>query len=274
MPSITRILITEIRWRALYVIRKLFALTGRSWNDFYAWMLDFQDRNVTLDQILARRSAPGTFKGLFDWQRGDYYADFMGRHGVRGDHRILDYGCGYGRVTIPLLKRQDPAGFYIGTEISKKRLALAREWITRENLDKTNFDLVLSNDNSMQFLADHSINVVWVLSVFNHMPDPELDTLLLAIARVLRPGGMLFCYYLADNASGNGADAAVKTFRRSERDMIGRLTGLGFTLRTLTDFDDDLSNRDSTSRMLLAIKSTFGSGKPIAEKHGQLANVS
>jgi ubiquinone/menaquinone biosynthesis C-methylase UbiE len=254
MTSLSARVKGAVRWPALFVIRKLFTVFGRSWNDFYAWMLDFQDRNVTLDQILARRSTPGKFKGLFDWQRGNYYADFMEKHGVRGNHRILDIGCGYGRVTIPLLKRQDPTGFYIGTEISKNRLDLAREWIKRESLEHTNHDLVLSKDNSLPFLGDNSIDVVWVLSVFNHMPDQELDQLLEATVRVLRPGGKLFCYFLAESHETDSADAVVKTFRRSDNNMSGRLIKRGFSIADLSDYDNDIVNRDPLSRMWAATK--------------------
>ena len=254
MASLTAIFGTrKLRWKALYAIRAAFRFAGRSWNDFYAWMLDYQDRRLTLDQILARPRTPGRFKGLWDWHRGEYYIEYLKRHGLGPSSRLLDYGCGYGRVAIPALKQQGPGGHYLGTEISRRRIDLAREWIVREGLQGKNHELVLSRDNTMPFAKDESFDIVWVLSVFNHMPDAELETCLAAMHRALRPGGTLFCYYLADI---KGGDRSVKTFRRSDEEMARRLDAAGFSHRRMTDFDDDLGeNRPADARMVLAVKS-------------------
>lgn len=242
----------SLRWRLLYLIRAAFRLVGCGWNDFYAWMLDFQDRKVTLDHILSRPKNPGKFKGLWDWGRGDYYIEYLKRHGLKPSHTILDYGCGYGRVTIPALRFQRAGGHYIGTEISKRRLALAREWIERERLRDKSHEFVLSKDNRMLFVPNGSVDIVWVLSVFNHMPDRELDLCLAAMARILRTGGTLFCYYLADI---DGGATSVKTFRRSDEDMARRLKSAGFHVTLSDDFDDDLGDlRSPDARMVLASK--------------------
>jgi SAM-dependent methyltransferase len=242
-----------MRWRALYLIRALFRIAGRSWNDFYAWMLDFQDRHVTLDQILRRGTSTKKHRGLWDWQRGQYFLTYMSRHGLQPTHRVLDYGCGYGRGTIPLLRHQEVGGHYIGTEISKRRLALAQEWIRREGLSGKSYELVLSKDNTMRFLPDKSVDVIWVLSVFNHMPDRELDLALKAMARILASRGRLFCYYLTEI---EGGDTSVKTFRRPDADMAQRLGALGFEFRWMDDWDDDIgAGRPPDSRMIIAVKS-------------------
>lgn len=252
MPDLVRFVGTRnFRWKALYLIRWLYRLVGADWNDFYAWMLNFQDRQVTLDQILSRPPSPNKFKGLWDWHRGAYYLAYMKRYGMKPTHTVLDIGCGYGRVAIPVLKEQQAGGTFIGTEIAARRLDLAREWIQRENLEDKSFDLILSKDNRLPFIRDSSVDVVWVLSVFNHMPDAELDILLTAIKRVTRPGGIFFCYYLSDTTNDH---SSVKTFRRSDADMEARLDANGFDARRLTDWDNDLAVRAADSRMLLGIR--------------------
>ena len=242
----------DLRWRLLYLVRAAFRMAGQGWNGFYAWMLDFQDRKLTLDQILSKRNTSGKFKGLWDWERGIYYCDYLQRHGLKPDHTILDYGCGYGRVTIPVMHYIGDGGHYIGTELSKRRLALTKEWIEREGLSGKSHELIISKDNSMPFVADNSVDVVWVLSVFNHMPDAELETSLASMHRALRPGGTLFCYFLSDIDDG---DTSVKTFRRSEADMTRLLESKGFEVTLVTDFDEDLGEfRPEDSRMALAKK--------------------
>ena len=244
----------RFRWRLLYLIRGLFRATGRSWNDFYAWMLDYQDRQLTLDQILARPRNPGVFKGLWDWSRGEYYLDFLKQHGFEPTNRFLDCGCGYGRVAIPVMQFQDGSGEYIGTELSRRRIDVAHEWIRREGLSGKPHQLVVSKDNRMPFLDDRSVDIVWALSVFNHMPDRELEVLLAAIARVLRPDGRLFAYYVVPEP---GAPETVKTFRRSDATMEKFLSAAGLTGRLLDDWDDDLGdNKPTRSRMRLCMKKT------------------
>jgi SAM-dependent methyltransferase len=86
-----------------------------------------QDRELTLDQILRRPRLIGKFRGLWDWWRGEHYVEFMQRHGLHPTHTVLDYGCGYGRVIVPLLRFQESGGYCIGTEIASRRLAYSGE---------------------------------------------------------------------------------------------------------------------------------------------------
>ena len=131
-------------------------------------MLDYQDRKVTLDHILNKKGPSHRYKGLWHWEKGTDYLEYMVKHGLQPHHHVLDLGCGYGRCTIPLLKNQASEGNYTGTELSKKRIALAEQWIERENLKSKNYNLVFSKDVALNFLEDSSVDVAWVLSVFNH----------------------------------------------------------------------------------------------------------
>jgi len=242
----------RMRWAMLPAIKYLFYATGRNWNDFYAWMLNFQDRKVTLDQILRVPRVDGVSKGLWDWGRGDYCVEFMAHHGVMPHHRVLDFGCGYGRVAIPLLRQQQGIGKYIGVEISKRRLALAREWVRRENLDQKNFEFILSKDNSIRYIDDNTVDVIWTFSVYNHMPDSVLAQCLKASFRILKPGGVLFCYY---SLPTDNLTTTVKDYRRTQEKMHAMLKIAGFSSWELSDWNDDLGeNRPKQSRMAVGRK--------------------
>ena len=127
-------LLRKIRWFSLPAIKLLFFGLGKSWNDFYGWMLDYQDRKVTLEQILSRKGPSDRYKGLWHWEVGENFLKYMVKHGLRPHHTVLDLGCGYGRCAIPIMKYQNKNGKYIGSEISRQRLALAKQWIEREGL--------------------------------------------------------------------------------------------------------------------------------------------
>ena len=115
MSNKLKIILKGIKWNFLFIIKFLFMASGRSWNDFYVWMLDYQDRFVTLEQILSRKGPSDRYKGLWHWEKGDDYLKFMVRHGLKPSHTVFDLGCGYGRCTIPILKYQAKGGNYIGS---------------------------------------------------------------------------------------------------------------------------------------------------------------
>ena len=76
-----------------------------------------------------------------------------------------------------MLKNQKREGKYIGSEISKKRLELAKDWIGKEKLSDKNYELVFDKDLNLEFLGDCSVDCFTAFSVFNHMPDNEFRQL-------------------------------------------------------------------------------------------------
>ena len=169
--------VKKLKWLLLPVIRLLFLGVGKPWNDFYGWMLNYQDRKLTINDILEKKPAKNKYKGLWDWQKGEYFYSFIKKHGYSDRHTIFDIGCGYGRLAIPVLKNQKREGKYIGSEISKKRLELAKDWIGKEKLSDKNYELVFDKDLNLEFLGDCSVDCFTAFSVFNHMPDNEFRQL-------------------------------------------------------------------------------------------------
>ena len=240
-----------LAWRALPALRLLFRAAGRSWNDFYAWMLDRQERANSIDSIIGRgRSHPGADKGLYDLSRGRYHAEYLKRHGLRPEHRLLDIGCGYGRTAVAVLPYLEP-GHYIGTELSRQRLRLARELVAREGLCDRDPRFVLSIDNAMPELDAACVDVIWAQSVFTHMPREEAHMLLAACRRVLVPGGrMLFNY--ASSPDDAVHERNVKDFCYPDRVMAAMVRSAGFALEVMDDWQDDLQpqHRARHNRML------------------------
>lgn len=246
----------RMRQRALPYVKSAVVGLGGSWNDFYAWMLDLQDRGRTLDEILSRPPPNGGgrlghYSSLWHWQIGEFHARFMMSHDLQPHHTVLDFGCGYGRAAMPLLRYLEP-GKYVGVEISKRRLALAREWVEREGLGHKQPRFVCSKDNGMPYLQDNSVDVVWALAVFNHMPDNVLEECLRSMNRVLRPNGLLFCYFTVPNVV---MGESVKNFYRTQDHMEALLARYGFGYTTANDWPVDSGPYNHPhSAMLLARK--------------------
>lgn len=102
---------------------------------------------------------------------------------VRPTDRLLDLGCGLGRLTRPLAER---AGDVVGLDASAEMLNRARA----HGPDLANVQWVQGDGNGLSVLEDGSIDGCLSLVVFHHIPDPEITLgYVREIGRVLRPGG-------------------------------------------------------------------------------------
>ena len=102
---------------------------------------------------------------------------------VREDARILDYGCGYGRVTAELAGR----GFtdVSGVDISAALIARGRR--ARPDLDLT----VIESPPALTHPAG-SFDVILLLAVLTCIPEDEAQHALVAeLHRLLTPGGSI-----------------------------------------------------------------------------------
>jgi ubiquinone/menaquinone biosynthesis C-methylase UbiE len=97
--------------------------------------------------------------------------------------RILDFGCGYGRI----LSELQTGGYSnaIGIDFSFRMLTRCRSQIP-------DVRLVQSDGHSIP-LQRHSVDVVLLFAVLTCIPqDEEQRNLLREISRVLRPGGLVY----------------------------------------------------------------------------------
>ena len=132
-----------------------------------------------------------------DWDAGRYHqvarphaawgATVLDRLRLTGDERVLDAGCGSGRVTAQLLERL-PRGHVIAADQSPAMLAEARKtlatWAAEQRVTFVEADL-LDIDHAL----DQPVDVIFSTAVFHWIADhPRLFA---ALRGVLRPGGYL-----------------------------------------------------------------------------------
>jgi SAM-dependent methyltransferase len=94
---------------------------------------------------------------------------------------VLDFGCGAGRLTLPLARR---AEHVVGCDIAPTNLARARA--NAEGAGLTGIELV----QDCAALADSSFDFICSLCVFEHIPASQGYTLIRRLATLLAPGGI------------------------------------------------------------------------------------
>jgi SAM-dependent methyltransferase len=153
---------------------------------------------------------------------GENFRDLLVTQGLQPHHRVLDVGCGIGRLAVPLTAYLSPAGGYEGFDI----MPVAIRWCQRITRAFPNFRFQLADVHSDRYhprgqveardyrfpYPGESFDFVALGSVFSHMLPADLSNYLREIARVLRPGGraVVSCYLLNDDkrraiAAGRGA---------------------------------------------------------------------
>jgi SAM-dependent methyltransferase len=153
--------------------------------------------------------------GPGDWDAiGREFLDYFVRFAdLRPDERVLDVGCGIGRIAVPLTRYLSDEGSYEGFDVVARGIAWAQRHITPRY---PNFRFQVADVHNQTYnptgrqsadrytfpFPDASFDFVFMTSVFTHMLPGEVERYLRETARVLRPGGRcLITWFLLDDES-------------------------------------------------------------------------
>ena len=144
--------------------------------------------------------------------------------GLKPDERVLDVGCGVGRMAVPLAGYLSENGRYEGFDVVPRAVRWCQKTISRRypNFRFRLADLYNKTYNprgryrAAEFpfpYADAGFDFVILTSVFTHMLPPETDHYLSEIARVLAPGGRCFATFFLLNEESLALIGAGKSER-------------------------------------------------------------
>ncbi|HYO74863.1 MAG TPA: class I SAM-dependent methyltransferase [Thermoanaerobaculia bacterium] len=133
-------------------------------------------------------------------QVGDDLVKVLAEHGLKSTDRVLDIGCGVGRVAIPLT-RYLSGGSYEGFDVVKSWVRWCRRHITSRHpsFRFTHASIYNSHYNrrgtpveTFRFpYPDQSFDFAFATSLFTHLSPAGAKNYLREAGRVLRPGGTL-----------------------------------------------------------------------------------
>ncbi len=137
----------------------------------------------TLDEAKhARVTVPPQLESWNDAHQSRIVDFVFARVPLAPGSRILDYGCGVGRITRQLARR---GCHVIAVDVAEQMLAHCREYCA--GLDSIEY--VLSDGYGVRSVADACVEGACSFYVFQHMPCLDMARSVLAdLYRVLRPG--------------------------------------------------------------------------------------
>jgi len=143
----------------------------------------------------------------------EFFEYFIRFGGLKASHKVLDIGCGTGRMAVPLTTFLDNSGSYDGIDVIKEDINWASESIgkkyTNFNFHQIDISNKLYNRNGAILGAkyklpfeDNQFDFIFLVSVFTHMLSEDVENYLKEISRVLKPGGCcLITYFLLNEKS-------------------------------------------------------------------------
>ncbi len=150
------------------------------------------------------------FVGNSDFrQTGEEFRGHLRRFaGLAPDDRVLDIGCGIGRIARGLVTELGPQGSYDGFDVAHDGIAWCRQHYggTAAPFRFIHVDLhhpVYNPDGrgdpeTFRFpFDDASFDLAIAISLFTHLLDSQAEHYVAEAARVLAPGGRLFATWFA-----------------------------------------------------------------------------
>jgi ubiquinone/menaquinone biosynthesis C-methylase UbiE len=141
--------------------------------------------------------------------------------------KVLDLGCGVGRVTIELLK----AGAYVTSVDNSQKMLDITTAKSKAGSFEQRFAPVKSSANEIAF-PDETFDVVVCVGLLEHLPPTIRNETLVQIHRVLKKGGLTF---IIVNNEQSVFLKSVSSYRMDQQQDTGYfvgIIGMGF----LTDF--------------------------------------
>ena len=167
------------------------------------------------DSMIPPKSIIFVGHGDFEEIGQQFKGYFIALADLQPNHRVLDVGCGIGRMAVPLTNYLSKEGEYWGFDINKMGIEWCKRRISRRfsNFHFQHIDIYNKIYNpsgkvrarDLHFPFDHEFfDFVFLTSVFTHMLPSDIENYLSEISRVLKTGRRcLITFFILNEESEN-----------------------------------------------------------------------
>jgi ubiquinone/menaquinone biosynthesis C-methylase UbiE len=115
------------------------------------------------------------------------YNSYIKSYGLKGDERVLDFGCGGGTASRSLAGYLNRGGRLTCLDISHYWIEKARKRLARYD----NVEFRVGDIRELEIASD-SFDVISIIHVIHDIPPEDRQATVLALARVLEAGGRVW----------------------------------------------------------------------------------
>lgn len=177
---------TTIKGTAFRTVWRVLAFLGISTLDYHEHYAraDIEQRYKTLAGCSSEEEFDETGKRILVQ---------LVNFGLKLNSKVMDLGCGTGRLATQLLPYLGDEGEYYGCDISPHAVDFCKKRYVRSN-----FHFITSQMTKIPLTLNTSFDFIWCYSVFTHVYPDEMVALLRECRRLLKPQGTFFAsYYIA-----------------------------------------------------------------------------
>jgi SAM-dependent methyltransferase len=167
-------------------------------------------------------------------ENGQMQFDYLRRHGLQPEHRVLEIGCGNLRAGWLIIDFIE-AGHFYGFDISQHVLFAAQDTVVRQGLgDKLPY-LTLVKDMRMEFLPSEHFDIVHAHSVFSHCPLPVIEECFANVGRIMKPNA--FFDFTFNRTQGKEFERLREDFYYRTDTLIAAAERHGLKARFMDDWE-------------------------------------
>jgi SAM-dependent methyltransferase len=213
-------------------------------------VLDFSDAVVRHRNMTPPRSMNFVGNGDYEKIGQEFRTLFTQFGGLQPSHRVLDVGCGIGRMAVPLTSYLAADTEYRGFDVVEKGVRWCQKNITPRyphfQFQHANIENSFYNPHGIYKPSDYkfpyddsSFDFVFATSVFTHMLPSETENYLAQISRVLKRGGTCFSTFFLMTEEVRGFIEAGSSTQNFIHGMDGYYTTALETPELAIAFRDD-----------------------------------